>query len=62
MYVPIEDVSTNNTHANMASKQGNRQAGKQASEQSSAARQAEVKLIYNTKCYHTRRGYHSQHS
>jgi len=28
MYVPTKDVSTNNTHANMASKQGNRQAGK----------------------------------
>jgi len=62
MYVPIGDVSTNNTHANMISKQRNRQAGKQASEQSSGARQAEAKLMYNTKCYHARRDYRSQHS
>ena len=40
MYVPAGDVSTNNTHANMASKQENRQTGKQASKQSSGAEQA----------------------
>ena len=40
MYVPTGDVSMNNTHANMASKQRNRQAAKQVNEQSSGARQA----------------------
>jgi len=40
MYVPAGDVSTNNTHANMVSKQGNWRADKQASEQSGGAKQA----------------------
>ena len=62
MYVPTGDVSTNNTHANMASKQRNRQTAKQVNEQSSGVRQAGVKLMYNTKCYHVQRGYRSQHS
>jgi len=38
MYVPVGDVSTNNTHANMVSKQGNRHASMQVSEQSSEVR------------------------
>jgi len=53
---------SNNTHAYMASRQENRQASKQASDHSSKTKQAGAKLMYNTKCYHLRRGYRSQHS
>jgi len=57
-----EMLVPNNTHAYMASKQENQQASEQASDHPSEAKQAGVKLIYNTKCYHARRGYRSQHS
>jgi len=62
MYVPARDVSIKNTHANLASKQGNRQARKQASDHPSEAKRARAKLMYNTKCYHAQCGYRSQHN
>ena len=52
-----EMLVPNNTHAYMASRQENRQASKQPSDNPSEARQARAKLMYNTKCYHTRHGY-----
>jgi len=52
----------NNTHAYMASRQENRQASKQASDHPSEAKQAGVKLMYNTRCYYARRGYRLQDS
>ena len=52
----------NNTHADMASRQENRQASKKTSDHSSEAKQAGANLMHNTRCYHARRGYHSQHS
>jgi len=56
MFVP------NNTHAYMATMQENWHASKQTSDHPSKAKQAGVKLMHNTRCYHARRGYCSQHS
>ena len=49
-------------HAYVASMQENRQASKQARNHPNEAKKAGVKLMYNTKGYHARRGYRSQHS
>jgi len=53
---------SNNTHAYMTNRQENRQASKQASDHPSKAKQAKAKLMCNTRCYHARCGYRSQHS
>jgi len=35
---------------------------KRASEHSREAKRAKAKLMYSTRCYHSRRGYRSLHS
>jgi len=57
-----EMLVSNNIYAYIASRQENRQASKQASDHPSKAKQAGAKIMYNTRCYHARCGYRSQHS
>jgi len=58
----LQKMLVPNDHAYMASRQENQQVSKQTSDHLSEAKQSRAKLIYNTICYHVRRGYRSQHS